>query len=81
MLVNNSKHRSETTSTEFRQLEFHRCYICFHSVDLSTPYKEVYAYKGVDLNNMGASHKVHTVHHKVYTSHHKVYISHHKLNT
>ena len=48
MLVNNSKHRSETTNTEFRQIESHRRYICFHSVDLSTSYKEVYAYKGVD---------------------------------
>ena len=38
MLVNNSKHRTETTSrpTEFRQIEFHRRYVCFHSVDLST---------------------------------------------
>ena len=40
--------RSETASTEYRQIEFHRRYICFHSVDLSTSYKEVYAYKGVD---------------------------------
>ena len=45
VLENNSKHRSETTSTEFRQIEFHRRYICFHSVDLSTSYKEVYANK------------------------------------
>ena len=35
-------------SAEYRQIEFHRRYICFHSVDLSTSYKEVYAYKGVD---------------------------------
>ena len=43
-----SMDRSETTTTEFRQIEFHGRYICFHSVDLSISYKEVYAYKGVD---------------------------------
>ena len=48
MVCGISVDRSETTSTEFRQIEFHRRYICFLSVDLSTSYKEVYAYKGVD---------------------------------
>ena len=38
----------EMTGSEFRQIEFHRGYICFHSVDLSTSYKEVYACQAVD---------------------------------
>ena len=33
--------RSETASAKYRQIEFHRRYTCFHSVDLSTSYKEV----------------------------------------
>ena len=48
MVCGISMDRSETASTESRQIELHRRYICFHSVDLSTSYKEVYAYKEVD---------------------------------
>ena len=39
MVCGISVDRSETASTEYRQIEFHRRYICFHSVDLSTSYK------------------------------------------